>query len=534
MKKILIFGTGGSAEKLMENAGSVYQIIGFADNDTRKHGKRFHDLPIYAPAEIPNLAFDQIIIASMWFSDIRDQLIEKIGVDEKLIGAIPKVFASEGKKYRPFEDEETRQYAARVLQHVVPFLEQRGIPCYVDHGTLIGLVRDDCIMPWDDDIDLSVAYTDRHRLFECVPELVATMPDAHAVHWQTDLIYNNIDEVIALFFTVEDPSGRLHPFNAGISFYTIESGLAIEAINWAPAHHYSGGEQIQTSLGRFRVPNDYRDYLTTHYGAWETPVQDMSFGQIDNFKKREAPAQWIAWNPEKEPSPEALIAAVADSILHGSFLYLPLSMAANVPSAPRIFADWSKTAASLRTLAQYMHVNRAFVCGMDPGDSSAGPDILHQLTHIGISDTVGVEMDMQDQPADALWDAMTQHEMVRWFHKAASWRRHDPPVCAADFCTDEMRNGIRFFRCRYKKYWIVWNTLLARCPHALRTYLIHNGQGSTADVFEIDPDRADLKSALLAFLRRRPCDGCHDCASNDSVWRPFARYDFSVAAPSGG
>lgn len=527
MKKVLIFGTGKAAERFVENAGTVFRVVGFADNDARKHGKRFHGLPVHAPPDIPNLAFDEIIIASMWYADIHDQLVQKIGVDEQRIRPIPKVFSSAGKRYRPFEDEDTRNYAARVLQHVCPFLEQRGIACYVDHGTLIGLVREDRIMPWDDDIDLSVAYTDRQRLYDCVAELVATMPDNERMHWKTDLIYNNIDEVIALFFTVEDPVGDRHPFNAGISFFVFESGLATEAINWAPAYHYAGGEWIDTSLGRFRAPNDYKAYLTLHYGEWQTPVRDMSFGQIDNFKKREAPAQWIEWDPRQTPSPEPLITATAQSLIQGSFLYVPLAL----PNSPHHSVEFEQQEASLQLLAQHLHVERLYLSGCDPTEDKNWDDIFTRVSRTGIANTIAIEIGLNDDPSKALQAAIEKHGFLRAFHKEASSRRVDPPIFETDFCTRSMEDAIRFFRCRYKKYWMLWNNLIARCPKTLHDYLHGNKQEPTADIMKLDRQDAHFRESLIHFVRHRPCDACHGCPSNDTVWQPFTRYAFAESLP---
>ena len=526
MKKILVFGTGGAAEKLIQNSGDIYDVVAFADNNPKKHGTVFHGKPVVPPTKIREFSFEQIIVASMWFQDIRSQLIEQLGFPDDLIRSIPKIFITPGKRYRPFEDDATRAFAARVLRHVCTFLEERAIPCYVDHGTLLGLVRDDGLMPWDDDIDLSVAATDRARLYGCIRELVAAMPDRDRIGWKTEIIFNSLDDAIALFLTLEDPSDGIHAFNAGISFFTFENDLAVEAINWAPRDHYAGGEWIDTSLGRYRAPNRYRDYLALHYGNWQTPVKDMAFSQIDNFKRREATAAWVAWNPEESPSPEPQLDACRAGRIHGGHLFVLASRENPVPGAPRLPADLPALETSLSALAAHLRADVAVVCGADPHAPGNLPRILELLKASGIADAVHVEMGLDAQPCAEVAAAMDAAVAHRAFHRKSAEKRPDPPIFQAPDCTEPMRNAIRQFRCRYKKRWMLWNDLLAHCPKALALALAGAGESARSDLAEIRPADPDLKPKLLAVLRNRPCAASAQCPSDESVWEPFAVYPF--------
>ncbi len=530
MKKILVFGTGGAAQKLMENGGDIYDITGFLDNDKKKHGQLFHGRRIYPPAEIQHLEYEQIIIASMWFSDIKAQLMEQFGIPETMIRAIPKIFTSAGKRYRPFEDEDTRSYAARVLQHVCPFLEEQGIPCYVDHGTLIGLVRDDCIMPWDDDIDLSVADTDREKLYAVIPALMAAMPDSDRMRWKTELIYNSIDDVIALFLTVEDRLEKRHPFNAGISFFTFQNGLAIEAINWAPAGHYAGGEWIDTSLGKFRAPNGPEEYLTLHYGQWKTPVKDMAFGQIDNFKRREAPAQWIAWDYQQLPSPAGLIEEQAKGRIHATRLFIVASIE-NPNGGPRIPLSLPTLKTSLGTLASFFKTDVAVIAGADPATEQALLEIMDAVIHSGIADAVNIEVGLHETLSETVEKTMDRLGVKRSFHRSSFQHRENPPIFSDPSCTDIMRGAIKQFRCRYKTRLLLWNNLLAHCPMALSIHQTGATEAVAPDIVALEPPHPDIKQQVLTMLRHRPCSPHAQCSSDDHVWEPYATYHFSRSTP---
>ena len=527
MKKILVFGTGGAAEKFMANAGGIYDVVGFADNDPKKHGKLFHGRRIFAPSEIASLQFDQIIVASMWFADIQSQLVEQCGVNPDLVRHIPKIFTSPGKRYRPFEDDPTRAFAGRVLRHVCSFLEDRSIPCYVDHGTLLGLVRDNGLMPWDDDLDLSVADSDRHRLCAAIPDLLASMPEAGRIEWKVDLIHNSIDDVVALFMTVVDPSETINVFNAGISFFSFQNDLAVEAINWAPASHYAGGEWIESSLGPYRAPNRFEDYLALHYGNWRTPVKDMSFGQIDNFKRREAPAHWVAWDPSAAPSPEPQLDALRADRIHGSRLFVLASRPNPSPGLQRIPADLPALEQSLAALAKNLFVDVAVVCGADPAEPGNLRPVLDALRRSGVAEKIHVEMGLDALPCPEVLAAMESVSAERAFHRKTLNKPKNPPVFDSPSCTAPMRNAIRQFRCRYKKRWLLWNDLLALCPKALELHLAGADSRVQPDLLSLSPSDPALKQRLLALFRNRPCAAAADCPSDDGVWEPFAVYPFT-------
>lgn len=79
MNKILIWGTGNVAEKLLKN-GVNGTILGFIE--TKRTTKEYYDKPIYEPEELP-LEYDFIIIANTYADEIyRTCLEKKIGLDK--------------------------------------------------------------------------------------------------------------------------------------------------------------------------------------------------------------------------------------------------------------------------------------------------------------------------------------------------------------------------------------------------------------------------------------------------------------------
>lgn len=86
--KIIIFGAGKRCEELLEENKlflKEFEIVAFADNDKNKQGKLFHNKKIISPEEIFKYEYDFIYVASIYFSEIHEQLINKLKIDPEKI-----------------------------------------------------------------------------------------------------------------------------------------------------------------------------------------------------------------------------------------------------------------------------------------------------------------------------------------------------------------------------------------------------------------------------------------------------------------
>ncbi len=102
MIKILLFGTGSSAEKVLLNIRKdKAEITGCLDNDKKKQGSTYNGIKVYAPYELKKLEYDFIIIASVKYGLITEQLA---GLGARKGSIIPyfKFDHSEYKKYKSF------------------------------------------------------------------------------------------------------------------------------------------------------------------------------------------------------------------------------------------------------------------------------------------------------------------------------------------------------------------------------------------------------------------------------------------------
>ncbi len=82
---IILFGTGSGGRNGYHHLKKTHRIIGFCDNSKAKQGKQFCGLPTVSPEGLKALAFDRIVICSMYKDEIRDQLTMKLNIPYEII-----------------------------------------------------------------------------------------------------------------------------------------------------------------------------------------------------------------------------------------------------------------------------------------------------------------------------------------------------------------------------------------------------------------------------------------------------------------
>jgi 2-polyprenyl-3-methyl-5-hydroxy-6-metoxy-1,4-benzoquinol methylase len=75
MKKLLIWGTGKAAAKALRNfPHSRFDVLAFVDNNPKRHGE-YQGKPVVSPKLAAQLDYDELVICSSFFSEIKVQAI---------------------------------------------------------------------------------------------------------------------------------------------------------------------------------------------------------------------------------------------------------------------------------------------------------------------------------------------------------------------------------------------------------------------------------------------------------------------------
>lgn len=108
-KKYLVFGTGSAAERFLNKSSlaEMELITGFIDNNPEKHGKEFLDRKIFSPDNLDEVSFDKIIIASVFFNEIKNQLLN-IGIPSEKIDTYINFFPNNFSQFLYFEENKDK------------------------------------------------------------------------------------------------------------------------------------------------------------------------------------------------------------------------------------------------------------------------------------------------------------------------------------------------------------------------------------------------------------------------------------------
>lgn len=151
--------------------------------------------------------------------------------------------------------------AEELLREAKRIMDRLGVVFYLRQGTCLGAVRDKCILPWDDDLDLGSTF---------------------GLHGVTE---NTID-MVASAFRDAGYFARVERNHYHVSVAMVKSSTRID---WAcyriiddstfhypavriPAQLFDRLKEIDFIGAKFLVPNPAEDYLCFKYGAeWTTP-----------------------------------------------------------------------------------------------------------------------------------------------------------------------------------------------------------------------------------------------------------------------
>ena len=173
--------------------------------------------------------------------------------------------------------------AERTLSLLARIFDKRNIDYILEGGTLLGIVRENRLLPWDTDIDISVrsdqakkitkvlwvfwlfGYKTRVKKFK---KDVGPFKkgDIRIIKIQKHILYLKRYELVDIFvkYKVDDE-------------YLNIVGKKPAIIRNFPAKYLEKHEFVEFNGQKLKAPVDYKEYLGLVYGDWETPVKDWDY-----------------------------------------------------------------------------------------------------------------------------------------------------------------------------------------------------------------------------------------------------------------
>jgi len=175
-----------------------------------------------------------------------------------------------------------------MLRDVCRILDDSRIPYSLDAGTLLGIIRENRLLPWDTDMDLAISsqyaralrkvrwkiyfsgYLTRYRKNDTA---LGPIP-------QNSYRLLRVYSRKFLFFKKQQLMDIFVKYKHGENYYWI-IGRAKPLLQSCPANHLDILIKHTFQGQTYNIPMDYDAYLTHHYGDWRVVRKDWYFRDHD-------------------------------------------------------------------------------------------------------------------------------------------------------------------------------------------------------------------------------------------------------------
>ncbi len=173
-----------------------------------------------------------------------------------------------------------RDRARALMLEAISELERGGVPYHLEGGTLLGIIREGDLLPWDFDVDLSIPSTALPALLALKWRIRSRLLRFRVRRFGGDgLAWRRGDIRI-----VKLRNRRWDCLIAPITIDILVKYRQGEDVYWqasdkvmkVPALHYRSFEEIRFRGRTLRVPNEPAGYLALKYGDWRTPVKEWN------------------------------------------------------------------------------------------------------------------------------------------------------------------------------------------------------------------------------------------------------------------
>ncbi|WAJ71046.1 LicD family protein [Catenovulum adriaticum] len=287
-EQVYIFGAGLAGKAALAHLDDK-EVLGFFDNNQSKVGTFLCGKPIKCPSSIPSLNFDYIYIASEFFEQIQYQLLNEYHVCANKTRVMS---ASEIKPFYFGVSTEARDISEQILGLLCQMLKQINATFYVDAGTLLGVYRDNALIPWDDDLDFALLSSSLDIVCQELVNILNALQQLTGVEWSAKEHFSACN-----FRTVKKGTIRsikLRPTGNNVYLPSIDlfvkyvSGdlmdyvLASRGISMPSQYIYNTKTFDFKGYGLI-IPKDPERYLEEHYGSgWRVPIKKWNLSMLSN------------------------------------------------------------------------------------------------------------------------------------------------------------------------------------------------------------------------------------------------------------
>lgn len=300
-KRIVIFGTGSYGKKVYNYfiKKNDFEIVAFADNDTKKQNTLLFSIKIISPNELKMLEFEKIIIASSYGDKEIMKQLSILGIKKDKI-----VLNINHTELFYFNEKDEIRLAKEIMLWICDLFNRHEINYHIDHGTLLGITRDGQILPWDCDVDFAVHVKDAKKTEQILRKYLKTFKSKYFKknNWIFQLntkeinIQNEVIQMPCAIYIINQTNETVSEFfhelgeflldikfkyskNGKIFWNVSEKLLSCDEDMCFPPKEY----KFENSI--IKIPAKNELYLQKVYGKnWQTPIKTWTYLQYENIQ----------------------------------------------------------------------------------------------------------------------------------------------------------------------------------------------------------------------------------------------------------
>jgi len=179
--------------------------------------------------------------------------------------------------------------AKKMLRKVCGILDDHNIPYILEGGTLLGIVRENRLLPWDNDLDLTIAEKDMEKILNLKRKFWWAGYKIRIRKSREEMPHFPIGSIRLIKikkkkFFFASGVGLMDIFvkkKLNDKYYWLV-GPRDHVLKSVPSHFYENYTTINFEGYDYSIPAEYKDYLTYRYGDWSKPVKDYDYKKDDN------------------------------------------------------------------------------------------------------------------------------------------------------------------------------------------------------------------------------------------------------------
>jgi lipopolysaccharide cholinephosphotransferase len=291
-KRIVLFGASLFGKKAFDyySTQNNVTIVAFCDNDKKKHQTEYLGIDVISPEELAAIKYDAIVIASSYDNEIYQQLIS-LNISPDLINKFHS-----NQKNMQLGDGDKLLMAEEIMLKISSLFNEHNIEYHIDHGTLLGLIRDQSILPWDIDIDFAIPEYEKEHVIQVLDSNLSSYQSSYCTNnnWTYSITNHqmilgseekDLPMVIQIFNHAKDNLSELFALDIELKHRYIDKiywkigsrRLSSKTSLCFPATFMSFKDQ------EVKIPNKTELYLKTLYGNWKKPVKEWYYDKYENI-----------------------------------------------------------------------------------------------------------------------------------------------------------------------------------------------------------------------------------------------------------